>query len=273
MSASPEPGRVARSLVVFGAEVRKHRKRAGLSQDRLADIIQFSQSLIGFIERGERTPSRNFAQRCDDALKAGGEIINLWTHITRAASPQWFRGWLDIEQQAHTLHTWQPLVVPGLLQTEEYAHAVISGEPGITVEQTEKAVKARMERREIFSRSARPMLRVVLDETVLLRPIGGKEVMRRQLEHLLEVTDSPRIGIQVVPLALGATTGVSGGFVIAQLQGNTDTVYIESATHGHISDRTEDVEAIYARYDTIRSEAHPQHVSIELIREAEKSWT
>ncbi|MEU4536370.1 helix-turn-helix transcriptional regulator [Streptosporangium sp. NPDC023825] len=273
MTEFSEANRAAKPLVVFGAEVREHRKKAGLSQDRLAEIIQFSQSLIGFIERGERTPSRNFAQRCDDALEAGGKIINLWTRATRASSPQWFRGWLDIEQQAHALHTRQPLVVPGLLQTEQYAHAVISGEPGITGEQIEKAVKARMERKELFARSVRPMLRVVLDETILLRPIGGRDVMRRQLKHLLEAADSPRIGIQIVPLALGSTTGASGGFVIAQLQGGADTAYIESATHGHITERAEDVEAIYARYDAIRSEAHPQHVSIELIREAEKAWT
>ncbi|WP_442811657.1 Scr1 family TA system antitoxin-like transcriptional regulator [Streptosporangium sp. NBC_01755] len=130
MSVTPTPGPFVRPLVAFGAELRKRRKAAGLSQDRLAEITQFSQSLIGFIERGERTPSRNFAQRCDDALEAGGEVIRLWEHITRGASPRWFRGWLDVEPAAHTLHTWQPLVVPGLLQTEAYARAVIRGEPG-----------------------------------------------------------------------------------------------------------------------------------------------
>ncbi|MGC5013759.1 helix-turn-helix domain-containing protein [Streptosporangium sp. DT93] len=273
MSAYPEPSRVAKSLVVFGAEVRKHRKRAGLSQDRLADIIQFSQSLIGFIERGERTPSRNFAQRCDDALEAGGEIINLWTHITRAASPQWFRGWLDIEQQAHTLHTWQPLVVPGLLQTEDYARAVLHGKPGVEDHQVEKYVAARMERQAVFTRAAPPMLWVVLDEGVLHRPIGGKEVMRQQIERLLTNAASPRITIQVVPLALGVTTGVLGGFVIAQLSGSADTVYLESALNGQVTNRSEDVEAVQATYDMIRVHAHPQHVSIELIREAEKLWT
>jgi transcriptional regulator with XRE-family HTH domain len=273
ISVPPERDPTVKPLVLFGAELRKHRKRADLSQRLLAKITQFSPSLVGFIERGERTPSRNFAQRCDDALEAGGELVNLWAHLTRAASPQWFRGWLDIEQEAHTLHSWEPLVVPGLLQTDEYAREVIRGEPGITDEQLEKAVEARMERQAILSLPTRPMLWVVLDEGVLHRPIGGKDVMRHQLERLLKAVESPRVSIQIIPLMLGSTTGVSGGFIIAQLPGGADTVYIESATHGHVSNRLEDVESIRARYDTIRAAAHSQYVSVEMIREAEKAWT
>lgn len=273
MSVSSEIDPPGKPLVLFGAELRKHRKRVDMSQERLAEIIQFSMSLVGFIERGQRTPSRNFVQRCDDALEAGGELVRLWEHLTRAASPRWFRGWLDIEQEAHALHSWEPLVMPGLLQTEEYARAVIRGEPGITDEQVEKAVKARMERQEIFTRDAPPLFRAVLDEGVLQRPIGGKEVMRRQLERLMEAIESPRIGIQIIPMALGVTTGILGGFVIAQLPGSPDTVYIESTTHGHVSDRPEDVEGIHCRYDILRAEARPRDVSIALIREAEKLWT
>ncbi|MER7129288.1 helix-turn-helix domain-containing protein [Streptosporangium saharense] len=273
MSESSKSDQAKKPLALFGVELRERRENAGVTQEQLAETTQFSRSLLGFIERGQRTPSRNFAQRCDDALDARGELVHLWTQLTRAASPRWFREWLDVEQEAHTLHTWQPLVVPGLLQTESYARAVIRGEPGITEEQVDKAVEARMERQKIFSRLSPPMLWVVLDEGVLHRPIGGKDVLRHQLERLREMAESPRIGIQIVPLALGMTTGTSGGFVIAQLPGSADTVYIESANHGQVTNRPEDVEAIRARYDTIRAYAHPQHVSIALIREAEKAWT
>ncbi|MET8050651.1 helix-turn-helix transcriptional regulator [Streptosporangium sp. NPDC005286] len=273
MSVNPNPGPFVRPLTVFGAELRRRRKMAGLSQDQLAEITQFSQSLIGFIERGERTPSRNFAQRCDDALEAKGELVHLWEQVTRGASPKWFRDWLDVEPAAHTLHTWEPLVIPGLLQIEEYARAVIRGEPGIADEQTEKAVMARIARQEIFARPNPPMFRVVLDEGVLCRPIGGKEVMRRQLERLVEAIESPRICLQIIPMELGVTTGILGGFVIAQVAGSADTVYIQSATHGYVTNRPKDVEAIYSRYDALRAEAQPQHLSIALIREAAKLWT
>ncbi|GAA3115798.1 helix-turn-helix domain-containing protein [Streptosporangium carneum] len=273
MSALSKSDPLAKPLVTLGTEMRRCRKEFGLTQDQVAEITQFSQSLVGFIERGERTPSRNFMQRYDNAIEAGGELVRLWEELTHAASPRWFRTWLDVEQQARSLHTWQPLVVPGLLQTEEYARLVIRGEPGITDEQVEKAVAARMKRQEIFARAIPPLFRAILDEGVLHRPIGGKEVMRRQLERLVEAIESPRIGLQIVPTALGVTTGILGGFVIARLPRRPDSVYIQSAAHGHVSDRPEDVELIHSRYDTLRAEAHPQPVSIALIREAERLWT
>ncbi|WP_405142212.1 helix-turn-helix domain-containing protein [Sphaerisporangium sp. NBC_01403] len=273
MSMLLEHDPAEKPLAVFGAELRERRRRADVTQGRLAEITQFSRSLLGFVERGERTPSRNLAQRCDDALEAGGEIVRLWAQLTRDASPRWFRGWLDIEQEAHTLHTWEPLVIPGLLQTEEYARMVIRGEAGITAAQVEKAVVTRLERQEIFIRDSPPMLWAVIDQGVLARPIGGKEVMRRQVQRLLEAAESPHIGIQVVPTALGVTTGLLGGFVIAQLPDSPDTVYIESATHGHVSNRPEDVKMVQSSYDTVRAQAQPHSVSIDLIREAEKLWT
>ncbi|MET8160545.1 helix-turn-helix transcriptional regulator [Sphaerisporangium sp. NPDC005289] len=268
-----DPDPTERPLAFLCAEMRKHRLRCDFTQDRLARIIQFSQSLVGFIERGERTPSQNFMQRYDDAVDAGGELVRLWAQLTRGASPRWFRDWLEVEQEAHTLHSWEPLYIPGLLQSEDYARVVICGEPGISVAQVDKAVTARMERQAIFQRPQPPMFRVLLDEGVLHRPIGGKKVMQRQLARLLEAVESPRIGIQIIPMALGVTTGLLGGFAIAQLPRSPDNVYIESATHGHVTDRPEDVEAIHARYDALRATAQPEHASIELIREAEKQWT
>ncbi|WP_433224651.1 helix-turn-helix domain-containing protein [Microtetraspora malaysiensis] len=273
MPAPVELDPSASPLAFFGAELRKYRKGAGWSQEQLAERIRFSPSLVGFIERAQRPPSRDFVERCDETLRLNGELLRLWPLISREATPQWFREWLDIEQEAHTLRTWQPLLVPGLLQTEDYARAVLQGEPGVTPEQVEKAVEARLERQTIFSRSNPPMFWVTLDEGVFLRPIGGRDVMRRQLERLAQAAENPRIAIQVVPLALGATTGLLGGFVIAQLSGTPDTVYLESAGNGQVTDRTEDVKAIHVRYDAIRAEAHPRHVSIELIRKAIQGWT
>ncbi|WP_436758518.1 helix-turn-helix domain-containing protein [Streptosporangium sp. V21-05] len=272
MSTSPKPNSKNEKWALFGAELRKHRKKEKMIQDDLAEATQFSRSLLSFTERGERNPSHNLAQRCDAALGANGELVRYWTYMTHAASPRWFRDWLEIEPAAHTLHTWQPLLVPGLLQTEEYARAVLRGKPGVTDDEVERLVAARMARQAIFARVGPPMLRVVLDEGVLYRPIGGKEVMHDQIERMLIGFASPKIAIQVLPLALGVTTGVLGGFVIAQIQGSADIVYLESALNGQVTNRSEDVEAIQATYDTIRAEAQSQHVSIDVIREAAKTW-
>lgn len=96
--------------------------------------------------------------------------------------------------------------------------------------------------------------------------------MRRQLQHLL-ATIGPHVTVQVVPLSAGSPTGLLGGFVIAQRRGTMDTVYVESAMSGQVTDGSEAVEEIHKRYDTIRAQAHPQSVSVELIREAVKRWT
>lgn len=273
MPAPAELDPTASPLAFFGAELRKYRKSAKLSQEQLAERIRFSPSLVGFIERAQRTPSKDLVQLCDEAVGAEGELLRLWPLISREASPRWFREWLDIEQEAHTLRTWQPLLIPGLLQTEDYARAMLRGEPGVTDEQVEKGVQARLERQIILSRPDPPMFWVMLDEGVLQRPIGGREIIRRQLEHLVQMAERPRIAIQMVPMAFGATTGLLGGFVIAQLAGSPDIVYYESTGHGQMTDRPEDVTALHMKYDAIRAEAHPQHVSVELLREATKTWT
>ncbi|MBB6475934.1 helix-turn-helix domain-containing protein [Sphaerisporangium rubeum] len=273
MMTSHEQKTPKETLDFFGTELRKYRQRANFSQDELAAATRFSRSLLGFIERGQRTPSRDLVERCDQVLEAGGELIRLWVHLSGDVNPLWFRGWLGVEQEAHTLHSWQPLVVPGLLQTEDYARAILRGKAGIREHEVEGYVSARMERQAILARDLPPMLWIVLDEGVLDRPVGGHEVMRHQMERLLAAAMSPRIAIQILPKALGVTTGVLGGFVIAQLPGSPDTVYLESALNGQVTNCPEDVEAIRATYDTIRVQAHPRHVSTELIREAEKLWT
>lgn len=273
MPAPLELDPTASPLAFFGAELRKYRKRAKLSQEQLAEIIKFSPSLVGLIERAQRTPSKDLVQRCDEAVGAEGELLRLWPLISREASPRWFREWLDIEQEAQSLRTWQPLLIPGLLQTEDYARAMLRGEPGVTDEQVEKSVQARLERQIIWSRPSPPMFWVLLDEGVLQRPIGGREVICHQFHHLVKMVERPHIAIQVVPMAFGATTGLLGGFVIAQLAGSPDIVYYESTGHGQVTDQPEDVAAIHLKYDAIRAEAHPQHVSVELLREAAKTWT
>lgn len=254
-------------LALFGYELRKHREAAGLSQEQLARRIRFSDSLIGQIERAGRRPSRTFIERCEEAFGLQGELLQHWPDLTREASPRWFRTWLEIEGEADALRSWEPLLLPGLLQTEDYARAVISGKPGATADQVEEALAIRMARQKLFLRADPPMYWAVIDECVLRRPIGGREVMYRQLEHLLEMVKSPRISIQVVPFDLGATTGLSGGFAIAQLREAADAAYLESAGVGHVTDRPEEVQAISVRYEAIRGDAHSQHTSTEMIKE------
>lgn len=259
---------------LFGFELRRHRKARGWSQIRLSKAIPYSVGTISMIETASRGPSEEFARHCDEALEAEGALIRLWPMVSHTAAPTWFRPWLDVEATAEALRSWEPLMVPGLFQTEDYARAILSGEPGAGPEQVEEQVTARMERQNILRRANPPMLWVVLDEGILHRPISSSAVMSAQLNHLVELAQTPRITIQILPLSAYSTPGLLGGFVIAQTQGVADTAYIESAgILGRVTERPEDVSALTFRYEGIRAEALPQRESLKLIKEAIQQWT
>lgn len=256
-------------LAFFGAELREHRTRAGLSQDQLAERLSYSLSLVCAVELAKRTPSRDFAERADDVLETGGELSRLWPLVRQSAYPAWFRPWLDIEQTARTLQTWQPLLVPGLLQTEEYAREIFRREPAATAEQAEEAVTARMTRQAVLHRPDPPMYWVVLDEWVVRRPVGSAATTRAQVHALQESAELPNVTIQIVPMDAQAVPGLTGAFVIAKVAGEPDLVYLESAGEGYVTDRPQDVESIARRYDVIRSLALPVQSSLDLLAKME----
>ncbi|WP_327090470.1 helix-turn-helix transcriptional regulator [Nonomuraea sp. NBC_01738] len=257
-------------LAFFGSELREHRTRAGLSQEQLAERLSYSLSLVCAIELAKRTPSRDFAERADQVLDTRGELGRLWPLVRQAAHPAWFRPWVEVEQSARALQTWQPLLVPGLLQTEDYAREVLRREPAATAEQAEEAAAARMTRKAILHRADPPMYGVVLDEWVLYRPVGTAETMRGQVRALLESADLPNVTLQVVPKECPAIAGLTGAFVIARISGDPDLVYVESAGDGYVTDRPPDVEAIARRYDVIRSLALPVNSSLHLLSKVEE---
>ncbi|MEU1882058.1 helix-turn-helix transcriptional regulator [Streptosporangium sp. NPDC020072] len=258
----------------FGYELRKYRTAAKLSQTALANRIGYSYGLVSMTETGRRAPTDDFVRRCDEALELEGALSRLKAMIDNmvAKIPPWFREWVEIEQQAESLRTWEPLTVPGLLQTEGYARAVLSGKPGVSSEAVENALASRMERQGVFRREKPPMFWVVMDEGVLMRPVGSDEVMLRQLDHLLEMAKLPHITIQVLPYVARSTTGLLGGFVIAQTVGMADTVYLQSALRGQTTDQPSEVKETLTWYEAIRAESLSQRESLVLIEEKRSRW-
>lgn len=156
-------------------------------------------------------------------------------------------------------------VVYGLLQTEDYIRALFDGD--------EPAVAARLERQRILTRteSRPPKLYCVLDESVLYRDIGGPTVMREQLLHLVEV-ESPRLSVQIVPCA--KHDGISGSFVLATLDDKSEVAYVEAITGGQVMGAPDDLAAVAVAWESIRSQALPVDMSIDLIkRTVEERWT
>ncbi|GGQ07412.1 helix-turn-helix domain-containing protein [Streptosporangium pseudovulgare] len=250
---------------IWGRELRHYRKGAGLTQGQLAQKVHFSESLISGVETGQLPASPEFAETCDKVLNTGGALHRLLDWRKGQIFPSWFGPWREKEQEAIALRTYQPLVFPGLLQTEAYARVLLRG--------NEAAVEARMDRQAILSRQSPrpPSFRCVIDEAMLYRSVGGPEVMREQLERLMSMTGE-RLSVQVIPN--GMHSGLMGGFAIATLETGRDVLYVETAVRGITTNDPEDVTVALERFDAIRSEALPINMSIDLIKKAVvEKWT
>jgi transcriptional regulator with XRE-family HTH domain len=264
---------------VFGAMLRFYRTQAGLSQTDLGARLHFSGDLVSKIEAGHRIASEEFAAACDGLpnLGTGGALAELRGLMKEAirnrALPGWFVDWPRKEALARSLRWFEVVSVPGLLQTEEYARAVLRTQVMATEEQVEDMVRARMERQSILAREHPPMFWVLIDECVLRRPVGGGEVMAGQLGRLAEVARQPNIVLQAIPLAAGAHQGMSGNFVIADFAQGPPAVYQDTAVRGQITEDPDDIAKLTVMWETLKAEALSRSASQELIEEAGKSWT
>lgn len=250
---------------IWGRELKHYRKAAGLTQSQLAEKIHFSESLISGVETGQIPASPEFADACDAVLNTGGALRRLLDWRKGQQFPSWFGKWRAREQEATELRAYEPLLIPGLLQTEAYARVVMHGD--------EIALRARLERQSILTREnpQPPILRCVIDEAVLYRPIGEPKDMRGQLEYLCSII-SPTLSIQVIPH--GMHPGLLSGFTIATFDGGIDVAYVDTALHGLTVSDHEEVRYAIRKFESIRTEALPLRMSIDLIkRTAEERWT
>ena len=271
-----DPG--AGPLNFFGAELRRARTLAGLSQDQVGQRLGYSGALIGKVETGERAPSEHFAQTCDEVFpEAGGLFVRLYELARRwgGGSPAWFAEWVETERRAASVCWWEPLLIPGLVQTADYARALFEAwRSAENDDEIDDLVGARMARQSIFDRPQPPSLWVIIDEAVLHRPIGNEKVMYDQLSHLARRADRPKTTIQVIPAETGAHMGLLGAFAIARHDsGAPGTVYMESPDQGQTTELPSVVAKLSDTFDRLRAEALPRGTSRDLIRRvAEERW-
>ncbi|GAA4506967.1 MULTISPECIES: helix-turn-helix domain-containing protein [Nonomuraea] len=265
----PTAGPTAR----FGAELRKYRYSAKLTQAQLAERIGYSKSRIGNVERGDENPTRELIELCEKALGLDGALLTHWPAISGHRMPDWFRQWPPIERKADQLITWAPLIVPGLVQTEEYARAIFEGEPHKSPQQVEELVNARIERQAIFDRPTPPQFLAVMDEGILYRPVGDDSVTRHQLEHLINLAENKWFTVQLLPYAARCTAVLVGSALLAQENGVPIAAYVESAVHGRVVDSPGDIKRLVDRLELIRSAALPAYLSVQRIKERVAAWS
>lgn len=253
-------------LVLFSAELAAARGKEGLTQEDLAHRLNYSPSLIAMIEGLRRAPTLDFAKRCDDALGTPGTFARLQQHARTTPLPSWFRPWAEIEAVATQLRLFEHAVVPGLLQTEGYARAILAEQPVIQDDELAAMVAARLERQAVLSRDdGSPLVWAVIDEAVLNRAVGGAKVMAEQLLYLAHMADQPGVTIEVVPLTTGAHCGLAGAFALADVAGVGEIAYLDTVTDGYIAESASVVAGVVLTFNTLRSEALPRRASRDLI--------
>ncbi|RSS39792.1 DUF5753 domain-containing protein [Streptomyces sp. WAC08241] len=222
----------ASPLDYYGWELRRRREEHRLTQQQLGDIIFCTGSLIGQIETARKVPTREFSERADAALGTDGAFSRLIGLVLHSRLPAWFQPYADLEARATYISVFQAQVVYGLLQTPEYARALLAVDHP---DKVEEMVAARLERQRILERDEPPALWVVLSEAALLQKVGSREVMRGQLAHLLTFRDNPWVHIQVLPFSAGEHTALMGSFNLLRFDDDPAIFYTESYDQGHMT--------------------------------------
>ncbi|MFD5510577.1 helix-turn-helix domain-containing protein [Streptomyces sp. NPDC127051] len=252
----------ASPLDYYGYELRRLREHAGLKQTQLGDIIYCTGSLIGQVECTTRVPTRDFSERVDAALGTDGTFSRLVGLVLRSVLPTWFQPYAEMEARAAYISAFQAQLVYGLLQTEPYARAVLGvrSEGGLDAK-----VAARMERQRTLDRENPPLTWVVLSEAVLHQEIGGREVMRNQLAHLLSLRRREWVQVQILPFEAGAHAGLMGSFNLLRFDDDPDIVYTEDFVQGHMTANPQALREGSRRYDHLQAAALSVEESAALI--------
>ncbi|MER6036952.1 MULTISPECIES: helix-turn-helix transcriptional regulator [unclassified Streptomyces] len=268
----------------LGAELRALRTGAGLTSGEAALLVGWHQSKVSRIETGASGVRPADVRLLLDAYEvrdrqlrdmllmltgtedAGGR--NRWWHAYRGVLPPTYRDFISLESQASGMRTLETTVVPGLLQTPEYARAVTrAAVEGVDEERLDALVEVRLARQDVL-RSEPPLeLTAVLDEAVLRREVGGPEVMARQLERLVEAARLPQVRLQVLPFAAGAHVGLTGPFVIFSFPSTSDldVVVLDQLTSSLYLERKEDLMAYAEAFDTLQFHALSPEESLDYI--------
>ncbi|MFE6845159.1 helix-turn-helix transcriptional regulator [Streptomyces sp. NPDC057686] len=260
----------ASPLDYYGYELRRLREQAGLKQTQLGDIIYCTGSLIGQVECTKRVPTRDFSERVDAALGTDGHFSRLVGLVLRSILPTWFQAYAEMEARATYISTFQSQLVYGLLQTEAYAKALLAVE---NPDRVDEIVAARLERQRILAREIPPVLLVVLDEALLHRNVGGREVMREQMAHLLTFVDRPWIQIQVLPFSTGEHSGMMGSFTLLRFDSDPDLFYTESYDSGRMTANPQVIRERSVGYARLQAAAlSPEESALLIARVTEERY-
>ncbi|MFJ5777662.1 helix-turn-helix domain-containing protein [Streptomyces sp. NPDC093094] len=270
----------------LGQELRRLRELKGMTAEEVAERLLVSQSKISRLENGRRSISqRDVRDLCGVYEVEDQRVVDSLMQMAKDSRQQgWWHAFGDVpysvyiglETDAASLRVYDPQVVPGLLQTRSYAEALIAGAlPEAAPADIERRVQVRMRRQERISAVENPLrLWAVIDEAVLRREVGNRQVMIEQLEHLLEMVQLPHVTVQVIPFSMGAHPGVSGQYAVLEFPDAADStvVYIEGVTSDLYLEKAQDVSKYSVMYEHLRAQALNVEQTREFIAKAAKDY-
>lgn len=252
------------------AELKAHRTARGWTQAELGDRIGFSGSYLSDIERGIKAASLPLAEALDNAFEAPGTFVRLRSVALTRDYESYFGQVVELEQQTTRIDAWE-LGIPGLLQTADYARAIVRVTQ-VSDDEVKRIVNARLKRQEFLHGTRPPRLWYTLDEGALRRVVGSPAVMVAQLGRLLEVGAVPGNYVQVVPFATGGGSGVAGPITMYQFANRDPVVYTESNRGGRLAEDRDEVARRVDELSVIRMSALAPLPSAELIREVMEGY-
>ncbi|NEA36595.1 helix-turn-helix domain-containing protein [Streptomyces sp. SID13031] len=276
---------------MLGAHLRRMREDAGITRGEAGYAIRGSESKISRLELGrvgfkvrDVEDLLSLYKLKDDSERA--RLISLakqannpgWWQRYDDITPNWFHSYLGLEMAAELIRTYEVQFVPGLLQTPDYARAVIRlgrGDRPLPAAEIDRLVALRKTRQEILEGSAPTRLWAIVDEAVLRRPIGGRAVLRAQLEHLAELSRLPNVTLQILPFAAGGYAATGGAFSLLRFADADlpDVVYIEHLTSAVYLDKLEDLDEYVITMDSLSIAASTPRKTQELLTEITKTFT
>ncbi|WP_173313176.1 helix-turn-helix domain-containing protein [Streptomyces fulvorobeus] len=257
----------------FGARLRRLREERGWSQDELGAQMEYSSTHISSVETGRKMATLRFARRADVALGTGDSFEREWREMRQGASLEGFPEYVEHEGRAVELRLYEIGIIPGLLQTPEYARVLADSAARrctITPEQAAERLSFLAERQAALTRTRAPMVLVVMDESCIRRPVGGREVMRAQLQRLVEFSELPNTVLQVAPFEIGERRVFDLPVNLLTLPDRSVVAYAESQTQGHLDRESTSVLPLLTNYHQLQAESLSQADSVAMINEVRK---
>ncbi|MEW2081693.1 helix-turn-helix transcriptional regulator [Streptomyces sp. NPDC005283] len=253
-------------MAALGHQIRLWRESAGLRPAEFGAAIGYGENLIYKVEAGKRIPRPEFLEKADEVLGAGGKIAAMKRDVEQARYPKKVRDLAKLEAQAVEVGAYGNHNLHGLLQTEEYARALLeTWRPAYSEDEMERMLAARMARRSIFDRNPAPALTFVQEEVTLRRPIGGRMVLRKQLERLLEAGRLRNVEIQVMPTDRDDHAGMGGQIQVLKFRDGSAVAPSEGRFGGRLVSDPKELRILELKYGTLRAQALTPRESLAFI--------